>query len=951
MYRFLSIVLAIILLPILALSVSANVIEDSEIDDCDGDNTIEGSTIIDSEIVCTDVIDSTIISSKITNATQEIVDSEIEYALISGDSLDSGKLYYGETGYTYYGPRKLADIYVHELPPSPEGTATVSREYVAPEREFFVTYSSGSTGYSVEVNASSVGAGDSIPLLDNGQGNDDRANDGVYTSQNITVGTVESGITTGEYELFITVDDNMGNQWELTTNINVDSEDPSGSLQITTTDDPEETDTTGSRVVYLHMTAEDNIAVDGCRIANQDEDIEDKPFRDCETLRPWVLPDINEDKTVYYQVRDHVGLKSEIYEDSIELNLSELEEAPLVEMPSVNWGIPDSVDFRVIYEDRIDTSEIVYEYRIMDESSNITPWKISETSRITHDGLDLQEGVDYSIVARARLGSISPEGSIDFGLNMTPPEITSFEPSVNDSEWTSDPVVFFEMAAEGLDIDGFTYRFSQDGSMPNQNVDVSGEEATIYLTGMSPGEHHFIVQVLTKGGLSSDPEEFLVRYDNTIPSPPSAERPAASGSGSMTYNWTAVDHISGVDYYNVQIATDDFFENIIEDTTESSGTLSYDFFAERSDTYFFRVRAKSNAGIYGPFSTEDGTYFDLHPPLFHEKKPIGRIASTTPVLHLTTSKPSECFYSKNISQDGMIGEPFDLTGGNVHEVRTSLDEGEHTLAFLCHDSSGNTNSTTTQVHVDESLSPTGIFLAQDDTVKAFSSHEQDIEVELRDSGGGIGELPLSAFSFHIDDDEYERFTVNDRGNGTYLVSFQAPDGEDEYSITICYKDNLCIDDISLETRELRLEMKARLIGEYVIHEDSRLSYTNYGNLLTGFASDSDKVHFESSTEDNVMVLSSVLDDGNNFVFFVPSDVPDDIFRQKNRQLSRGVFFESMSPKFQVASGEFLDLSLGLTYGRLVLDGGMELSRGDHSVLIRHDGRTDDDRINITIHRN
>ncbi|MFP4117475.1 MAG: hypothetical protein ACLFTR_00975 [Candidatus Woesearchaeota archaeon] len=935
-------VLLVLSYPVYGETIDYDVSEDETIDYCDG-YVIEDSTIIDSEVTCTNISNSNVIDSKITNASQDIIESDVEYAVVSKKLLDSGKLYYDVTGYTYYGTRKLSDIYVDEIPPSPEGSAEPSHENIAPESAFHVIYSADSTGYHVTVDASSVGGGSSIELEDDGEDNDEEANDGTYTSRDIVV---DSDISTGLKILTVSVDDKMGNQWEVNTSIYVDAEPPDGSIQIKTDDG--ETDVTESRIVYLHTEADDNVGIDGCRFANENENIEEKEFNTCEDIIPWALTDINGEKTVSYQVRDSTGLESAIYTDSIELNATELNEVPTIEMPSVYWGRPDHVNFTINYNDSVDLSEVTYQYKILADGVNITPWILSAVPKITHDGLNLSEDVNYSIIGRARLGTISPNGSIDFGLNMTPPDITKFTSSVEEDQWTSDPVIYFDLSSEGLDISGFSYRFSSTHATPNDNVDVNGEDAEVYLTGMSPGTYHFTAKVLTKGGLSSDVSNFTVRYDNVIPPAPESDSLAASGGGILTYNWSPVDPVSGVGDYNVQVATDSFFENIVETANASANATSYDYTADVSDTYYFRVRAISNSGLYSPYSTESDAYFDVRPPRFMNLKPSGRIISGEPILNLETNKPCECFYSKNFSQDGEIAEPFDLTGGNVHDARVALEDGEHTLAILCRDEAGIVNSTTTEVEVDKSIEPTEIYTSEEEPIEAYSSFDRDIMLEISDDEGGLGELSLSDFSFRIDGEDYARYTVNDLGGGEYVLSFQAPDSEGEYSAEICYRDELCLDDMTIEVTELRLRIAQVLEGDYVIKEESRLSHVDQDGVTYGMASESPGLFFESSVEENSLVMTSSLKDRNDFLFFVPDDVPKSTLRNKNRQLAREVFSSSMNPMFYSTSGEYQDVAVSLDYGNVLLDGRDEFPDGSHNILFTHGGYTEDGRINISI---
>ena len=915
---------------------------------CGGQNTIINSDVINSEIICSDVENSYILESTIQDSTLPIVNSRLEYATIMGNSLVSGKLFFEDTGFTYYGPRRLDHIYISQVPPSPIGSASVSHPNIAPGNDFYVMYSSGATGYSVTLDASSVGGDENIQLLDNGQGNDKNANDGIYTSPSITV---SSDRDTGEYDLHLTINDNLGNEWPLTISINVDATPPTGSIQITSTSNTTETGITSSRVVYLFLEFDDNVAVDGCRFANENQDIENKNFISCEEQMSWILSEINGIKNVSYQVKDTAGLLSEVYWDTIELETFELDYLPILEMASF-WGNPNFINFNVFYPGPANLNEIIYQYQLLADGINITPWKFSERSDVVLSNLNLSEGINYTLVAFARQGSISPESMVNFTFDASIPEIVSLSSSIEENVWSHAPIISFSATAEAPEILGFSYRLSSTGLPPDSNIDVYGDKMTLHFGGLSPGVQYFTLKAFSTGLAESEIINFTILYDNSLPPAPVSDSAVQSGIGDLEFNWSSGNHLSGIQNYHVQISADSFFENIVDDSILDGNQNNYVFLAPRADTYFMRVRARSGSGLYGPFSSIIATPSDLLPPKFIFVKPLGTIVNNRPIFRVETNKDSNCFYSKNFSIDAEISNPFYLTGSNIHETRLNLNNGDYDIAILCRDSIGNFNSEVVPLTVDNRLNPSSInILGNEENMQAIISSDLDIEIQMRSSNVPIGELPLSEFSISIDGAEYDEFAVNDIGNGSYILTFEVPDRRGKYKLNVCYS-NICLQSITLEVVELMLE----IINYYYDaspRKISNMAYISKDDITFGFASDSSRFVIEDSAVDTQIEMRKIIDSGNSFIFFVPNNVTDMDLETKNRQLNNNLFYDSINPSFQLPTSDIFTSSLFLHHSNLVFDveSDSKISRGRYNLLIENKGNTKSGNVNISIRVN
>jgi hypothetical protein len=904
------------------------------------------STINKSSIECGNVTNVIMYDSAIKDASRNITDANLTFASILDNVLAAGKMEYG--GWTYYGPFDIDDIYAG-VPPSETGVVGFSANAIGSGATFFITYSVGSIGYTVTADATSVGGGAALILLDNGAGNDDVANDGVYTSANVTA----SG-GSGSENIVVDINDNLGNQWQLTRPIYVDNNPPTGSIYISDADENEDSVSTDSRVVGLRMTASDDIEVDACRVANNGTDISSISFDNCQSSLPWVLEPLNGEKMVIYQVRDTSGNIKQ-YNDTIDLNMPTLP-GPEVDDYVSYWGYTDRIHFRLYYDSAVSTEGVTYDYRIYNESKcagpadynegssacNITGWRYTESTNIWDYDVTLGENTNYTIGARSYSGGISTQSFSDgFVLDLTGPTIDSVQASVANTTWTSDAIIRFNISASDAQsgVSGYSYRISTSNLQPDDAIDVSGENATIYFTGLGEGTYYLNIRAKSGSTIMSSSYHYVLYVDTTMPPIPLATTPVAAGIGTLRFNWTSVNDTSGIQSYEVVIATDPYFENI-EITANTTNTY-YDFTSTKGANYYFKVRALNNAGLYSMFSTEYDAELDTVAPRFLLAKPSGTVIKEKPRLYLETNEKAECYYRES-SEVEMT--QFGFTGNQFHEEILSLDDTQsYTYLFTCYDSVGNYNSSSVSFTIDTAKTPTSISYPSS-TLTAFTGSLQDFDITMKSSSLNVGELDLSKFDFLLNEKSIE-FSVNDRGDGVYRISFEVPQEKGPYTIEVCY-ENLCTGSISMTVQELVLEVSMQLEGGSTINQLTKISYADQsGNYSMGIASDARIMSFNHSAATNLMRVKSIVGSGNTYLFFV--DKTTDIAK-KNKKIERGTFFIDNNPSFSRAVSDTMDLSIGFDYGNLVFTGRDVSSRGDHSMLIVNKGLTSDKKVNISI---
>jgi len=103
---------------------------------------------------------------------------------------------------------------------------------------------------------------------------------------------------------------------------------------------------------------------------------------------------------------------------------------------------------------------------------------------------------------------------------------------------------------------------------------------------------------------------WLANLDFNPPTKPVLTAPASSRTGSITWEWTASNHSSGIKNYQFQVSNDsDFNTTLISINTSSlnySATILND-----GETYYARVRALNYLQAYSEWSDTKGTVVDL----------------------------------------------------------------------------------------------------------------------------------------------------------------------------------------------------------------------------------------------------------------------------------------------------------------------------------------------------
>lgn len=919
---------------------------DSEVIDClPLESYIEDITLEYSTVDCSNISNSVIFYSTIRNASVNITDAELNFATIYQDILTSGQMIYG--GYTFYGPFSLEEIY-RGAPPTDLGVFGISQSVINSQGTFYASYSSGKIGYSVIIDATNLGLVSTYILKDDGLGNDEIANDGLYTSDNIT--SVDGG--PGYEELILNIDDGLGNLWTISHNINVDSEFPTGDFYISKSGDDADSEYVTSRAVTLYMSASDNLEVDSCRFANSEIELNSASFDPCVNSIPWILSYGNDMKTVYYQVKDTAGNVLNLSDD-IELKALILP-SPIVHDPDPFWGNKDYIEFSIQFDDIEDSSGVTYDYRLYNATGcadfevdvcNVTSWMTSTTPDIKLNlNFNLSENTNYSVGVISYSGYKSPITLSDgFYIDVTPPQINEVIPSIINSSWVNVSVLSFIINSSDNEsgIVGYSYIVSKYNVTPDDSVDYVLD--TLYVAGLSEGQYYINFKAKSGSSAFSDVYSYSINVDTTRPPIPFILTSKSQGANEIRINWTSVSDVSGIEEYELVISTDSSFSNIIE-TNSIAGNTYFDFNPPYDQTFYFKVRALNGAGLYSPYSDEYDEAIDIVPPVFVLMSPSGLILSDTPLLHIETSEVCNCEFSSN----AINYTSFEFTNSKSHDHKLSLEGlSDLTYMFHCTDLAGNPATNSTIFSIDTSKEITDLSIQTSDLI-AFSSMVSEIPLLITSSNVGVSGLNPNNFEISIGDELSDDFGVSDLGDGNYLISFRTPENPGTHELSVAY-GSISSSSIFISISELFLEVTVDIESSSLINSYSRITSSDQVDFSIGLASDSSEVIFNSSEVTDKLIMINKVGSGENLIYFTPLNISR--LSSKNKLLEKVEFMDSPNPYFAGAMDDNYYVYLSLAYPKFTFIGEDYSSRGEHEISILNNGLDSDKNLLINVEIN
>lgn len=938
--EFLLVVLVLVSLYVVAYNNNGSTIEDSAIIDCSpsGNTNLTNSVINHSTVECSNITASTLFYSNVRNAVLD--NMEVNFAVVNQDTLVSGQIKYG--GYSYYGPFSIEDIYAG-VKPFATGSLATNATVVKQGAGLMITYIVNKVGYTVTLDASDLDSSSgSLSMIDTGASPDVLAGDGVYTA---VIAVDQSGTSTET--ISASVNDGLGNSWNVNTTVNLDNSAPSGSMYVSDIDENKNSTITNSRSVMLHLNYSDNIGISKCRYGNSQLAVEEAELESCLKTRPWFLPAMNGIKTVYYQVYDQAGNVFNT-NDSVQLNITEVP-APTVVDDGSYWGYTNRLHAYWYQTGGIDDSEATYEVRIYnsstkDDTTNITKWIYTEDKEITVSNLNLVNGRTYYIGVVAYSGSVAGESYSDgITIDTTPPAEVTLNCDVPDSTWTSNASTTFNFSSSDAqsDIQGFSYSISSSPSLdPDDIVDVFTNPGQVVYLDLDDGIYYFKVKAKSNASLWTSIKNFTLYVDKTQPTIPQMQNPEITGAGTVYFNWTAAyDSVSGINVYNIIISNSSDFSNVVVNTTTSN--LYYAHSTSVEQTYYAKVRAQNMAGLWGLFSDQYGQAFDATPPGFVFITPQDYSLFEDVFLKVSTSEDAVCRY-RNSTATGKYRN-FYYTGEKMHEQKLKLNHGTtYQYIISCTDAVGNENSSTITFTVDTRMRPSSLTFTSS-TLAAFMRSRATAEFTLASGSAGISNADMASFKLKIGSSYQEDYAILDKGSGKYELIFSVPDLTPSTSARMQLEyGSLKSNYVTLSLNPLYLRMIAN--GFTDVNEETRMTYAAEDAYTIGLTTDSKAYILNSSTTE--LILDNNANDGFGYIFFGKANNTDFIERQK--LLDRQVFGRLIKPSFGYSTGDKYKNHIILTYDGIVLYGRDTSPRGRYSFLVKNLGLTDNNKINISV---
>ena len=430
-------------------------------------------------------------------------------------------------------------------------------------------------------------------------------------------GTFPSGIPDGEYWVGWIIDsendvpellrvDEIGNNGE-TNNVAykdsykllVDGTPPSATISINNG----ATYTTTTSVTLSLTYSDGGSGVDKCRYKNSGGSW--TSWQACTPTKAWTLTSGDGTKTVYYRVRDKAGNIRQVY-DTIILDTTN-PPAPVISSsthpdenkwycnrnPTFTWTTPS------------DPSGIACYSYTLDHSPSTTPDTTCDTTGNSKSYTNLADGIWYFHVrAKDNAGNWGSADHYRVKIDTAKPPAPSPDDGVEG--WSNDntPTFTWDEPSDTSGIAGYYWKVDSGSDHWTTSTSVT-------LPAQPDGEHTFYVKAKDNAGNIGDYGSHKFKIDTTPPSSEVKELPEVQTSRTFTVSWEGSDALSGIRWYDVQYKKDDgSWTDWLAHTTLTSGQ----FTGACGHTYYFRCRARDNAGNWEDYGEADTyTYINCPP--------------------------------------------------------------------------------------------------------------------------------------------------------------------------------------------------------------------------------------------------------------------------------------------------------------------------------------------------
>jgi len=234
------------------------------------------------------------------------------------------------------------------------------------------------------------------------------------------------------------------------------------------------------------------------------------------------------------------------------------------------------------------------------------------------------------------------------------------------------------------------YKVYRDSTLifTGSNPVINNVLADIDISGLSKGQHKITLSVSDIAG-NTNSDSVLFYIDNTPPSSNVNGLNRYTNSLSFNVSWTGYDLDSGISCYDIQYKDGEngIWTDWLTGTTETSAT----FTGIDGHTYYFRSRAKDNAGNWENYLDTPDTYttIDITKPVVLNVTPKNNsYVGAKPTIKIEVYDINGIKSSSiNIKIDG-INSSFYFSN-NIITINPTFTRGEHTVEVNFSDNAGN----------------------------------------------------------------------------------------------------------------------------------------------------------------------------------------------------------------------------------------------------------------------
>jgi len=280
---------------------------------------------------------------------------------------------------------------------------------------------------------------------------------------------------------------------------------------------------------------------------------------------------------------------------------------------------------------------------------------------------------------------------------------------------------------------------------------------------------------------------WLLNIEFEPPTTPLLSGPATSKSKNVQYTWTASSDVSGIQYYEFQLAKDENFTNVLTDIQTTSLQYTANNLAI-GNKYYARVRAADWYDVPSEWSNVVSTVIDntniiitIVEPQPNINVTLGEIIFTKAIVQATLALQGGC--TINIGAEPIGNLPYDsatkICSGNVTIPTTLGQSGIGTSQFTVSATNvlGSTNSSSIPVFFDRSLKVTVATGQSSYTSESLITASGS--VTLADNNAKVSGATVS---YSVPEKSISGSTTTN-SNGVYSISFSNP-GKGSYTLQV-----------------------------------------------------------------------------------------------------------------------------------------------------------------------